>query len=320
MKTNKIMKSLFGAVSILLVVSGFAVNATAQSAARILFVGNGTLSSQRNAVTVKGLFAMNPDGYGLVQLSNDPNAINPVWSPGQNYIAYQEISSPPVFSTIYIMDAIGTLHGGRAFPVVQRQAVVPGWSPDGTMLVFATLAAYNFNLYTVAVDPAAGTAGTPVPFVVDAPHSQYEPSWSPDGTRIAFERTTSSSTSAIFTRDVSTGVEVQMPAPFAGVMMVPSWSPDSTQIAFLASGTAGSVICLVNADGTNLRVLPSYPKSGGVAWPTWSPDGKSIALQVVVPTGKKTFQSVICRQDLATGAFTVLTPLTLSAAHPNWAP
>ena len=319
MKTTKIMKNLFGAVSILLVVSGLAVNTKAQSVARILFVGNGTLSSQRNAVTVKGLFAMNPDGSGLVQLSNDPNAINPVWSPGQNYIAYQEISSPPVFSTIYIMDAIGTLHGGRAFPVVQPQAVVPGWSPDGTMLVFGTLAAYNFNLYTVAVDPATGTAGTPVPFVVDAPH-KYQPSWSPDGTRIAFERDTSSSTSAIFTRNVSTGAEGQLPAPFAGVMMLPSWSPDSAQIAFVASGSAGSVICLVNADGTNLRVLPSYPKNGGVAWPTWSPDGKSIALQVVVPTGKKTFQNAICRQDLASGAFTVLTPLTLSAAHPNWAP
>src|ERR1019366_10174359 len=126
MKTTKIIKSLFGAVLPLLVVSGFAVSTRAQSVARIIFDGSGTLSSQRNAVTVKGLFAMNPDGSGLVQLSNDPNAINPVWSPGQNYIAYQERSPAPVLSVIYIMDAIGTLHGGRVFPVAGPQAIVPG--------------------------------------------------------------------------------------------------------------------------------------------------------------------------------------------------
>lgn len=319
MKTTKArIQAFLGRVAPLLV--GFALtnSAMAQSVAHILFAGSGTLTAQRKAPFVAGLFAMNPDGSSLVQLSNDSYARNPAWSPGQAYIAYQEVSPTLGSSTIYIMDAIGTLNGGRAFPVVQ--GFVPDWSPDGSQIVFQ---GSDYNLYLISVNPAAGTAGTPVPFVVDAPH-KYQPSWSPDGTRIAFERDTSSSTSAIFTRDVSTGAEVQLPTPFAGVMMLPSWSPDSAQIAFVAVGSSpsnfGGIICLANADGTNLRVLPSYPNNVGVAWPTWSPDSSAIALQVQVPTGKKSFQNTICRQDLASGAFTLLTPATLSAGKPDWEP
>src|SRR2546426_11089956 len=105
---------------------------------------------------------MNPDGSQLVQsTSNQANSANPAWSPGQAYIAYQLASSLP--PTIYVMDAIGTLNGGHAFPVVQ--GLVPHWSPDGTHLVFQGT---DYHIYVVPVNPAAGIAGTPVPFVVDA--------------------------------------------------------------------------------------------------------------------------------------------------------
>lgn len=312
----KPIQTLFGTALTLLFLFGLAVNTSAQSVARILFDGSGTLSSQRKAVSVSGLFAMNPDGTGLVQLSNDSYARNPVWSPGQAYIAYQRVSSTGGPPTIYIMDAVGTLNGGRAYAVAQGD--VPGWSPDGTQLVFA---GSDYNLYIISVNPASGTAGAPALFAPGGLH-KYDPSWSPDGTRIAFERETSSSTSAIFTRDVTTSAEVQLLAPFAGVMMAPSWSADSTQIAFVAVSPSnlGGIVCLANAGGTNFRALPSYPNNVGVAWPTWSPDGNAIALQVQVATGRKAFQNSICSQDLASGVFTLLTPATFSAAHPNWAP
>jgi Tol biopolymer transport system component len=314
--STKTIQTLFGTVLPVLFVVGLAVNTMAQSVAMILFEGSGTLSAQRKAPSVSGLFTMNPDGSALAQLSNDSYARNPVWSPGQAYIAYQQASPTGGSPTIYIMDAIGTLNGGRTFAVTQ--GLVPAWSPDGTQLVFQ---GNDYNLYIVSVNPSAGTAGTPVLFAPGGLH-KYDPSWSPDGTSIAFERETSSSTSAVFTRSVSTGSEVQLPAPFAGVMMVPSWSADSTQIAFVAvdSNNLGGIICLANADGTNLRVLASYPNNVGALSPTWSPDGTAIALQVQVPNGKRSFQNTICRQDLTSGAFTLLTPATLSAGHPNWAP
>lgn len=301
------IRTLSGAVLALLFVLGLAVNTRAQSIARIVFFGSETSKS--------GLFAMYPDGSGLTQLSQDSNAAYPAWSPGQAYIAYADM---PLFRspTIYIMDAIGTLHGGHAFRVAQ--GLSPDWSPDGTQLVFVGT---DYNVYIVSVDPAAGTAGTPALFVAKQ-RGALTPNWSPDGTRIAFSGNTTSGARAIFTRNVNTGVEVQLPQPsFAVLVQVPNWSADSSQIAFVAVGSRGSsFICLVNADGSNLRVLPSYPNSRAETRPTWSPDDSAIALQVTLPIGTKTYQNSICLQDLATGAFTVLTPSALLADSPDWAP
>ena len=302
------IRTLSGAVLALLFVLGLAVNTRAQSVARIVFEGSEKSGS--------GLFAMNPDGTHLVQLSQDSYASSPGWSPGQDYIAYTDMQffKPP---TIHIMDAIGTLHGGHAFQVAQ--GLSPDWNSDGTELVFVGT---DYNLYIVSVNPALGTAETPVPFVVNEGGAKHTPNWSPDGSRIAWAEETSSGTEAIFTRNVNTGVEVQLPAPtWAVLTWTPHWSADSTQIAFVAIPSSGSsYICLVNADGSNLRVLPSYPNSKGPSDVTWSPDGSAIALQVDLPIGGGKYQNSICLQDLATGAFTVLTPSALFAAYPDWAP
>jgi len=292
-----------------------AVNTRAQSVRRIVFVG----SEKSKSVSKSGLFAMNPDGSHLVQLSQDSYAYSPAWSPGQDYIAYTE-GLPS--TTIHIMDAIGTLNGGHDFKVAQ--GLSPDWNSDGTKLVFVGT---DYNLYTVSVDPAGGTAGAPVPFVVNERGAKHSPNWSPDGSRIAFQGETSLNTEAIFTRNVTTGVEVQLPAPTGTLLMwTPHWSADSTQIAFVAIPSSGSsYICLVKADGTTypdgtyFRLPPSYPDNKGVQSPTWSPDDSAIALEVHLPIGT-TYQNSICLQDLETGAFTVLTPSGLFAASPDWAP
>ena len=307
-----------GAVLPLLAISAFLTTSAMAQTGLILFSGSGTLSSAKGAPTVSGLFTIEPSGAGLTQLCNDKSATTPAWSPGQSYIAYGDTSTLPF--KIYVMEAAGTLHGGTQF-VAAQGGVAPSWSPSGAEIVYETLPGYQLEV--VSVNPAAGTAGTPEPLIVDPAHEYFDPSWSPDGTRIAFERTTSSGASAIFIYTVETGAVVALPVPYAGVMMEPTWSPNSSQIAFLAENqkTGETAVYLINADGTGLEPFPRYPSNELAAGSTaWSPDGTAIAMALDVPISKTTSQSSICEQDLATGVITVLTPSTLKADDPAWLP
>ncbi len=318
---KKTIKFAFGAVLALLVVSALSTTSATAQTGLILFSGSGTLSSAKGAPAVSGLFTIEPNGAGLAQLCNDKSATTPAWSPGQSYIAYGDTSALPW--KIYVMEAAGTLHGGSQFVAAQGGAA-PSWSPSGTEIVYETLPGYQLDV--VSVNPAAGTAGTPQPLIVDPANEYFDPNWSPDGTRIAFERTSgplSSGTTAIFIYTVATGAVVELPVPYAGVMMEPTWSPNSSQIAFLAVNqkTGDTAVYLINADGTDLEPFPHYPSDNSDESPTtWSPDGTAIAMALSVPISKTTSQNSICEQDLATGVITVLTPSTLATGHPAWLP
>jgi Tol biopolymer transport system component len=59
--------------------------------------------------------------------------------------------------------------------------VEPSWSPDGTLIAFASTAAGGFKIFTMNAD---GT-GSPVQVTGSSAASYRNPSWEPDGSRIA---------------------------------------------------------------------------------------------------------------------------------------
>jgi len=267
-------KILFGAALPALLALGTMHDARAQTVPRIVFQAPVTVNRK---ATYSQIFAMNPDGSGVVQLTSaNANSYGPRWSPGQRYIAFGRIAAgaPGDQGWLYVMEAKGEAHRGRTFAVAHaNQCGGSDWSPDGKELVYEGPIG---NLYIVPVDLAKGKAGTPVLF---RSGKYSSPSWSPDGTRIAFWGCDDGNLPFfIKVRDVASGAEISFgvsdPAATRFGNQTPQWSPDGSLIAFAgpAEGTTGTAceIFIANADGSDIRRV-TYLKSY-TFYPTWSPD------------------------------------------------
>jgi TolB protein len=280
-------KILLGAALPALLALGTIHSATAQTVSRIVFQAPVTVNSK---TTYSQIFAMNPDGSGVVQLTSaNANSYAPSWSPGQQYIAFGRIAAgaPVNQGSLYVMQAKGEAHGGRTFAVAPANSCGGSdWSPDGTKLVYEGTSG---NLYIVSVDVVKGKAGTPVLF---RSGKYSNPSWSPDGTKIAFWGSDNGNLPFfIKVCDVATGAEISFGVfdPVATIYSneTPQWSPDGSLIAFAGpvtvtetttSTTTAEEIFIANADGTGTPQQVTYLNSFTI-FPTWSPDGTTIAFR-----------------------------------------
>lgn len=97
------------------------------------------------------------------------------------------------------------------------------------------------------------------------------PAWSPDGRRVAYV-SYRTGTSRIYERDLDTGAEREIPAPWAGDYITPTYGPDGETLAFSVVGGARSGLYLYNTVRdcclTNLTegrwddLSPSYSPDG----------------------------------------------------------
>ena len=133
------------------------------------------------------------------------------------------------------------------------------WSPDGTLLAFASDHPRGGTYDGLhVVDPARGTDRLLAPGSLI-----YEPAWSPDGTRIAYV-----DLQQIFVvNEDGSGRTAVVTINGNAYPSHPSWSPDGSRIVY----SAGGWLYVVGLDGS----APS-PLVMGFS-PTWSPDGNMIA-------------------------------------------
>jgi Tol biopolymer transport system component len=127
---------------------------------KIAFIASGVGSTD--------IYVVNPDGSGLVDLSNDARYNNwPDWSPDGTKIVYygQELTcNPSCGSAIWVMNADGT--GQHK---IQDGGGEPAWSPDGQKIVY---------LYTgVWVMNPDGSGQAQVPSYTSS--SYVNPDWQP---------------------------------------------------------------------------------------------------------------------------------------------
>jgi TolB protein len=152
----------------------------------------------------------------------------------------------------------------------------PGWSSDGTQLVYQSQVHGDYDIYKMDGD------GSAVRELTFTRAFDGDPSWSGDGRTIAYESTRNGGVD-VFTIQSDGSYETRLttdPA-FDGD---PAVSPDGQRIAFTSERDGNKEIYVMNADGSDQTRLTN---DGGKVVNTsvdqvdenavWSPDGKRIA-------------------------------------------
>ena len=216
------------------------------------------------------LWAMEPDGTGLVQLTRDTdgNAQYPVWSPDGAQVAFA--SSRSGSNEIYTMRADGTqVH---RLTHLEANSGGPDWSPSGDRLVFHSDADGKRELYTVGVD---GTGLTQITdFNGPDATGLHSADWSPYGDWIAFQSNHDGDVDIYLVRPDGTEV-LRRQRAYADEHV--RWSPDGTLWALANDGgvPANHEVHIVRPDGSEVAQLTSH---GATDYrPAWSPDGSRIA-------------------------------------------
>jgi Tol biopolymer transport system component len=214
------------------------------------------------------LCATDPDGSRTAVLSSfDGIVTTPALSPDATRVAFtREPEDPPGPEgpgepEIGVMD----VDGGNLIWLARGRD--PGWSPDGTRIV------YEKDYKDIRIlDLAMGDD------VVVGPGRQ--PDWSPDGTRILYGAPLDppeydAAWGELETMDVSGGDVRELRTGFNG-----AWSPDGTRIAFSEGYAQDRWLEMSAADGsggTRLTEVEGWQSNSYPDHVSWSPDGTRIS-------------------------------------------
>jgi len=163
----------------------------------------------------------------------------------------------------------------------------PAWSPDGTLLAYASNRSGNFEIYV-----RRGEGDEDIDITKD-PGQDIQPAFSPDGGTIAFVSTRSSRTGLVqiggtYGRNVRTygGDLWVLPALGGGARRLapdanfPAWRPDGSAILYVSGPeNARSILEVPAGGGTARAVLPSEKSQWEIMGIACSPDGRWISLE-----------------------------------------
>jgi Tol biopolymer transport system component len=223
------------------------------------------------------VYAVNPDGTGLVQLTHVPGrhaAFGASWSPDGAHVAFASNEGGPWRLRIVAADGSGVhrVAGDRA----GVDDFVPTYTPDGRRLVFTRCRPDppgGCALFSIRTNGTARRALTPYRRdVVD-----FLPSVSPDGRWIAFTRFGANGITVqvyVMRADGSAAHPVTPPR-LEGAR--PDWAPDGDSITFSSDwNRLGGDIYVMKPDGANLHRLTDASVPNNNFSSGYSPDGRFI--------------------------------------------
>jgi chitinase len=207
------------------------------------------------------IYSMNPDGTGLLNLSNSASYqdVWPTVKPDGTKIVYVRTGG-----ILGIMNADGT---GQTTLISSLAPTLPDYDPTGQKIVFSGSTG-DYDLYVMNAD------GTGQTRLVANQYGDYYPRYSPDGSKISFY--TFSGTGPvpdIYVVNANGTGQVKLTS--TGKDTYADWSPDSTQLVFQSTRDGNNEIYVMNADGTNQTRLTNNAATD--AYPVFSPDGTKIA-------------------------------------------
>jgi Tol biopolymer transport system component len=241
--------------------------------------GNGRIAFTSNASGNNEVYTINPDGSGIVNVTNDPSDDGrPDYSPDGSKIAFR--SNRDGNQEIYTMNAGGT--GVARLTFDPAYDVQPVWSPDGSLIAFDSNRS-DPNPST-CIQPSSGCSRDI--FVMEANGSGVRrltfdtgddewPEFSPDGSLVAYS-TNVGGAYAVYTVSLST-LAVHKLTTDSLQAGEPDWSPDGTKIIFannFCPSCSKSDIFVMNANGGAVTQLTH--SFGNNSDPKWSPQGDKI--------------------------------------------
>ena len=131
------------------------------------------------------IYAVNPDGTGLAQLTHEPQGIAarwPDWSPDGSRILFVRFNPSNGMGRIWIMNADGTGQRRLASDAPGYSDYQPRYAPDGRHIVF-TRCSPNDGLCAIWIMRSDGTHRRLVVPFIEAPNetNNFDPKVSPDG-------------------------------------------------------------------------------------------------------------------------------------------
>lgn len=204
---------------------------------------------------------------------------------------------------LWVMDADGA--GAHAVTHDGSLALLPAWSPDGSLLLFSSYrGGKGPQLWVTAPESRK-------PFLVSGrPGLNSGGAYSPDGRSIAC--TLSQDGNAEIYRLDARGGSPERLTTHRAIDTAPCWAPTGREIAFTSDRTGTPQVYVMDADGGNVRRLVydvNYTDS-----PAWSPKGDRIAFVSRTDSG---FDIWVCRPD-GSGAAQVVSGG--ANENPHWSP
>jgi dipeptidyl aminopeptidase/acylaminoacyl peptidase len=223
------------------------------------------------------LFAIDPDGSDLVQLTTD-DAASPRWSPDGSTLAFT-VPRPDGSWQIATVPARGG--PARVLTSGPGMSELPSWSPDGSWIAYdysPTVGGPGFHdvLYRMDAD------GRNPRLLGDPDAFDVQPAVSPDGTKVAFLRLNADGEfGSIWVRDIASGEELQLVAAGSDVE-TPAWSPDGRWVMY----TRDLTVLRVASDGSGSPVVIIDKQMNPRAYKaSYAPDGRHIVLGCNGPEG-----------------------------------
>lgn len=190
------------------------------------------------------IYSISTNGDDLQRLTNDIGTLYaPELSPDGEWIVFTNHGNG-----LWVMKP----NGNNPHPISNRDDIDPTWSPDGSMIAFASSRAGERQLFVMNAD------GSNVRQVTNLNNMGGRSTWSPDGTNLAFYRGPFGDRNIYIINIDGTGL-VQLTN--GGDNLGPSWSPDGNWIAFTSFRDGNNEIYIMHPDGTAVTRLTNTPIS-----------------------------------------------------------
>jgi len=142
--------------------------------------------------------------------------------------------------------------GKKPHALTTKDDIDASWSPDGSMISFASSRAGARQLFVMNSD------GTNIRQVTNLNNMGGRNTWSPDGTKLAFYRGPQGDHDIYVINVDGTGL---VKLTNGGDNLAPSWSADGNWIAFTSFRDGNNEIYIMHPDGTSVTRLTNNPIS-----------------------------------------------------------
>jgi Tol biopolymer transport system component len=253
-------------------------------------VGDGNVSCALRVAFQDGtegkreIWVANPDGTGLVNVSNSPaDDLRPSWAPDGKRILFESNRSGNFDIWVVNADGSGLKNLTEGSTATDQQAV---WSPDGQRIAFVR----NLFVWTMNAD---GTGAMQLSTL----QQMNDVGWSSDSTRVIFGTPRSGIPAVVVATVGSMAAPLQI-SPVGFFAAGSSGAPNDKALFY--SGMGNFDVFSVNLDGTGtLNITQSAANESA---PQWTDDG-----QMVIFTSDKNGRREVWRTFANGGAQTQIT-------------